>query len=219
MKLAASILSKSRLSNLLLLASLFLLITVSGNCSNEMVLFDGKNLDGWAQTGPGYFELDEEAGCLITRGGMGMLFYYDQRFSDFELTLEFSVNQKNANSGVFVRFPNLPKKERPADAEGRGLSGPWGAVNEGYEFQIQDRSTGSVYSFEDSSEVPLKKVGEWNEMRIRVVGQNYEASVNGKKVVEYEGSRALEGYVGVQNHDPGSTVRFRNIRVTPIERK
>lgn len=209
--------TKSRLPNLLMVTVLFLLITVSGNCSNEIVLFDGKNMDGWAHTGPGYFELDEEAGCLITRGGMGMLFYYDQKFADFELTLEFSVNRKNANSGVFVRFPNLPRKERPADSEGRGLSGPWGAVNEGYEFQIQDQSTCSVYSFKDSSEVPLKEVGEWNEIRIRVVGQDYEASVNGKKVVEYEGSRALEGYIGIQNHDPNSTVRFRDIRVTPIQ--
>ena len=211
--------AKSKGFRFVFLAVLGLVMTVSGNCSNEMTLFDGTSMDGWAHTGPGYFELDEENGCLITRGGMGMLFYYDQKFSDFELTLEFSVNQKNANSGVFVRFPNLPKKERPADAEGRGLSGPWGAVNEGYEFQIQDQSTGSVYSFKDSSEVPLKEVGEWNEMRVRVIGQHYEASVNGQQVVEFEGSRALEGYIGVQNHDPNSTVRFRSIRIKPVKQK
>jgi len=193
-----------------------ILLAGSSAYAEEIVLFDGKSMDGWAHTGPGYFGLDERESCLIARGGMGMLFYYDQKFKDFEVVLEFSVNQDNANSGVFVRFPNLPKRNRPPDAQGRNLAGPWGAVNEGYEFQIQGKATGSVYSFKDSEDVPLNEVGAWNEMRIKVVGQHYEGFVNGKKVVEFEGDRAPEGYIGLQNHDPSSIVRFRNIHIAPL---
>ena len=186
-----------------------LLLTVTGNCSDERVLFDGSTLDGWAHTGAGYFNVDENEKCLVSHGGMGMLFYYDRQFEDFDLTLEFSVNREEANSGVFVRFPNLPK------IGGQPYSGPWGAVNEGYEFQIQGQHTGDLYSFQESSEVPLKKPGEYNRMKIEAIGQKYKVWVNGKLVGEYTGERSTRGYIGVQNHDPSSIVRFRNIRVTP----
>jgi len=201
-----------------LLITLFLFPAASGNCSDEIVLFDGQSMDGWAHTGPGYFGLDEREHCLISRNGMGMLFYYDQKFDDFDLTLEWSVNREKANSGVFVRFPNLPKKKRPADAQGRNLSGPWGAVNEGYEIQIMWEDTGSLYSFSAAKPPRLKEVGAWNKMRIRAVGQHYEVWINGDKVGDYQGKRALSGYVGIQNHDKTSIVRFRNIRITPLEK-
>ena len=208
-----------------LIPALVLLLAAQVACrAEERVLFDGTSLDGWAHTGPGYFELDPKEACLISRGGMGMLFYYDQKFDDFELTLEWNAISREANSGVFIRFPNLPKKDRPPDAKGRGIAGPWAAVHEGYEVQICDAAgpgnrTGSLYSFFDSTEVPTKEPGQWNEMKVRVVGQHYEVFVNGKKIGDYQGDRALSGYIGLQNHDPNSEVRYRNIRVKPLEKK
>ena len=186
-----------------------LLLSVTGNCSEQIVLFDGSTLDGWAHTGAGYFNVDEKDQCLVSQGGMGMLFYYDRQFEDFELNLEFSVNQEEANSGVFVRFPNLPK------IDGKPHPGPWAAVNEGYEFQIQGQNTGDLYSFQEGSEVPLKEPGQYNEMKIEAIGQHYKVWVNGKQIGDYTGERSTKGYIGVQNHDPKSIVRFKNIRVTP----
>lgn len=195
-----------------LLLALGLVLTLTGNCSDEVVLFDGTTLDGWAHTGAGYFLVDEDEKTLVSRGGMGMLFYYDRQFDDFELTLEYAVEKEGANSGVFLRFPNLPK------IGGEPHPGPWGAVNEGYEIQIQGQSTGDLYSFFESSEVPLKKAGEFNEMKIRAVGQSYKVWVNGKQVGDYTGERSTKGYVGVQNHDPDSIIHFRNIRVKPLSK-
>ena len=187
-----------------------------------LILFDGTSFDGWAHTGPGYFELVSEEKAMVSRGGMGMLYYCDRKFKDFELTLEWKVSKPEDNSGVFVRFPNLPKKDRGADAEGNNLNGPWAAVNEGYEIQIcdvdpPDRRTGALYSFFPSTDVPTKEVGEWNEMKIFAVGQHYGVLVNGKQVGDYKGSRATEGYIGLQNHGKNDEVWFRNIRIRPLD--
>ena len=191
----------------------FLMPSLAGD---EVVLFDGTSMDGWAHTGPGAFILDSKEKFMISEGGMGMLFYYDEQFEDFDLSLEWSVDNEHANSGVFVRFPNLPQKDRPNDAEGRGVAGPWGAVHEGYEIQIEGESTGSLYSFFPSSNVSTKKPGEWNEMRIKAEGQHYQVWLNGQQVGDYTGERSLKGYIGVQNHDPNSIIRYRNLKLKKL---
>jgi hypothetical protein len=155
--------------------------------------------------GPGEFVID---GGLKATGGMGMVWYADKSFKDFELTLEWQVEDAANNSGVFVRFPN------PGDD-------PWVAVHQGYEIQVCDtapekHNTGSVYSFQAGTHIPTKPVGEWNEYIIRVVGQHYTIYINSEKVNEFDGDRSTEGYIGMQNHDDASPVRYRNIKVREL---
>lgn len=198
-----------------------LLVVVSaGSCFAETVLFDGTSMDGWAHTGPGYFRLDPIHKSLVAMGGMGMLFYYDQQFADFELTLDYKSSRWDANSGVYVRFPNLPKKNQP-QVNGLEMAGPWAAVHEGYEVQIcdaceGDSGTGSLYSFFGRSKTASKPIGEWNEMKVRAEGQHYQVWINGEKVGDYTGNRALKGYIGVQNHFNDEEVSFRNIRIQEL---
>jgi hypothetical protein len=175
------------------------------NATGLHVLFDGTGTKGWKQCGPGEFELAD--GALTGKGGMGML-WHEQPVKDFLLLLDWKVAKKEANSGVFVRFPD-PGND------------PWIAVNKGYELQICDGAdpkhrTGSVYSFKESSEPPTRPAGEWNHYDIRVVGQTYAMRINGQLVNEFVGERGLEGFIGLQNHDDGSRVSFRNIRVIPL---
>ena len=184
-------------------------------------LFTGISLDGWAQTGPGHFEFNTKEKSLISRGGMGMLWYYYKSFDDFSLQFEWKVTNKKANSGVFVRFPNEPAPDTP-DKNGQNMKGPWAAVSEGHEIQICDTSgpkhrTGSVYTFAPAAEVPTKPVGEWNKMVVTVVGPKYTVEVNGTKVCEYTSDRSLKGYIGFQNHAPRDVVSFRNIAVKELD--
>lgn len=170
------------------------------------VLFDGTSMDGWKMCGPGKFLLED--GTLKATGGMGML-WHEKKFKNFRLMLEWQVTRRQDNSGVFVRFPD-PGND------------PWVAVNRGYELQICDAAqakhrTGSVYSFQDCTAMPTKPVGEWNTYEIEVVGQRYRVFVNGTLVNEFEGARSAEGFVGLQNHDDKSPVRFRNIRVLELK--
>jgi len=162
---------------------------------------------GWKQVGPG--SVTEESGSegtLVTAGGMGMLWYAESPFADYTLRVDYKLSKPDNNSGVFVRFP-----DPPAD--------PWDAVKAGYEIQICDGAdpehrTGAIYSFKAAEKAPpAKPVGEWNTYEIRVKGQEYTIRLNGEEINHYTGSRGKEGFVGLQNHDQSSIVRFRNVRI------
>jgi len=173
-----------------------------------IVLFDGRSKAGWAMSGPGRFRL--EGGALVTSGGMGLLWYTRRRFRDFELQVDWRVADQCDNSGVFVRFPRRP-------------SSPLDAVSSGYEVQIDDCDprglayrTGSIYDHAPALRIASRPAGRWNRFHIRVVGQHYTVLLNGRRVSELGGVRARIGYVGLQNHDPGSHVSFRRIRARPV---
>ncbi len=117
-------------------------------------------------------------------------------------------------------------------------------MNCGHEIQINDspdgppndpRKTGSIYGFADldATQARVTPPGVWNELEIRVVGQDYTVTRNGVVINEYENlpgvpfpgrpndpdssSRGLVGYVGLQAHGaPQDVVSFRNIRVRDI---
>jgi hypothetical protein len=176
----------------------------------EVVLFDGSSLSGWSHAGPGGF--DVRNGVLRTHGGMGLLWFSGRSFRDFELRLEWRTSDQTDNSGVFVRFPD------PHDD-------PRVAIEHGYEVQINDnpsrdaQTTGAIYGFHAPSSAESHPSGEWNSFRIRVIGREYAVQLNGVLVnhfVSTDTARGLEGYIGLQNHDPESTVEFRAIRVEPL---
>lgn len=159
-------------------------------------------------TGPGGFTV--VGGALVSHGGMGLLWYERRRFRDFELEVDWRVAQRCANSGVFLRFPDAP-------------GAPLDAVASGYEVQIDDcdpdgahQRTGAIYDLAPARRPASRPAGRWNRFRIRAVGQRYTVFLNGARVTDFEGTRALAGYVGLQNHDPGSRVSFRRIRVRTL---
>ena len=173
---------------------------------DAQVLWNGGDPIGWKMAGPGAFVVEE--GALKATGGMGLFWYAAREFEDFTLELEWKVEEPSDNAGVFVRFP---------DPGGD----PWVAVNQGYEIQICDTGgpesrTGAIYSFQASESVPTRPPGQWNHMRITVRGQEYLVEVNGREVTRFTGERGARGFIGIQNHDDESPVRFRRIRVTEL---
>ncbi len=172
-----------------------------------IVLFDGTSLDGWQMAGPGSFLLLED-GSMLSQGGMGLLQYAERPFRDFILELEWKAERPNANSGIFVRFPQI-------------TNDPWHAVSNGYEIQIEDgraphQVTGSIYDIQAPTKVASKPAGEWNHYRIQVTGQRYQIWLNGELIQDFIGNRGREGYIGLQNHDPGSLNYYRNVRVKEL---
>jgi Domain of Unknown Function (DUF1080) len=173
-----------------------------------ITLFDGRTKAGWAMSGPGRFRV--QRGSLVSSGGMGLLWYTRRRFRNFELMVDWRVAEQCDNSGVFVRFPRRP-------------GSPVDAVNSGYEVQIDDcdprglsHRTGSIYDHAPAARLVSRVAGRWNRFRIRVVDQHYMVFLNGALVTQLHGARARVGYVGLQNHDPGSRVSFRRIRARPL---
>jgi hypothetical protein len=163
---------------------------------------------GWSMVGPGSIK-EESDGILVTEGGMGLLWYSKAPFRDFTLRVDYKLTEAGNNSGVFVRFPDPPDS-------------PWDAVKTGYEIQICDgadpeHGTGSIYSFKAAEKKPpTRSAGEWNTYEITVKGQDYTVSLNGQVINTYRGSRGETGFIGLQNHDPKSIVRFRDVRIRPL---
>jgi len=183
-------------------------------------LFNGKDTSGWQMTGPGSFEIED--GLLVTKGGMGLLYYKEQPFANTTVRVVFKTTGERANSGVYIRLP-----ERPRD--------PWYGVHYGYEVQIDSKGdewhrTGAIYSLSKAGgEWTQNPAGEWNTMDIELKGKKTIIYLNGKKVNEFvegqtvperkmwyepvRGPRPETGFIGIQNHDAKSKVMFKEISV------
>ncbi len=184
-----------------------------------LVLFDGEEMNGWGHTGGGGFNLNVEEKCMQAVGKTGFTFFYDRKFKDFVLELEWRSSERKANSGVFIRFPKLPKIQFK---DGKKRNGYWDAVEQGYEVQIYDpgppvHRTGAIIHGGPCEKKAWKPVGEWNKMEVTAKGQQYTVKINGVLVNEFKGDRATEGYIGVQNHDRDTRTDFRNIRVKELK--
>ena len=184
-------------------------------------LFNGTDLTGWRHVGRGEFVVED--GALMTSGGMGLLVYDGKEIGDAVLRVVYKPDGPEANAGVFIRVPDEPHD-------------PWFAVHQGYEVQIQDTGdefhrTGSIYSLAPATEFPASEDG-WNTMEITIDGQTTRIAVNGQVVNEFDGMQAVPerkrwfepqrgprpdfGYIGLQNHDRDSIVRFREVSVRSL---
>lgn len=117
--------------------------------------------------------------------------------------------------------------------------GPWYAVHHGYEVQIKDAGdpphrTGAIYSLASSS-ASAKKAGEWRTMIITLAGNRVFVDLDGQRCTSFdpaspdlpprkqwfeprrEPKRPEAGYLGLQNHDPGDIVWFKEVSVRPVE--
>ena len=174
-------------------------------------LFNGKNLDGWTIHGTELWYVED--GLLVCESGQDKAYGYlstDKYYDDFELTLEFK-QEANGNSGVFIR----------STVEGTKVSG-WQV-----EVAPPGSDTGGVYESygrgwlikPDKSKDSALKMGEWNEMKIRVVGDKITTWLNGTPMIELEDEKIGngKGSVALQIHDGGGIkVRWRNLMLTSL---
>ncbi len=191
-------------------AMMFLLV-VSVILGRAEVLFDGKNIDKWVKMYDGEWSI--ENGVLIGKNGTnwstnpeksGSWLRTAKQYGDFVLELEFAINERG-NSGIFFRSAT---EKNPAFT--------------GYEMQINDDhgrkptkgSSCGLYDVVAATQNMSKPAGEWNKVKIAAKGQHIQVWVNGEKTVDIQGERATKGYIGLQNHDAKSVVKFRNIKVT-----
>lgn len=180
-------------------------------------MFDGKTWDGWKiNENEDSFKIED--GAIVANGNRAHAFYVgqDKPFKDFEFKCQV-MTSKNSNAGIYFhsKFQD----------EGWPKYGFEAQVNNTY--TTDPRKTGSLYAVKDVLEAPAKD-DEWFGYTIKVEGRNVTIKIDDKTVMEYEepeGQKAGEdftrkldaGTFALQAHDPGSTVKFRNLMVRRIE--
>ena len=172
-----------------------------------MWLFNGENLNGWqAYRGPDWHVED---GMLIgpseSSGWIGTV----AKYSDFILRLEYWIDPGEtgwSNSGMFIR----------ADTTGS----PW---VDGYEVQIDLKDiknpTGSIYNRVVTDMEQMREIApeeNWNKVEIKAIGPRIQVWINGQQLQDATLHVRDCGVIGVQQHHPGVTIKYRNIRIKEL---
>ncbi len=188
-----------------------------------VLLFNGKDLNGWIGDKEGYVA---ENGMIVVypeRGGGNL--YTEKEYSNFILRFEFKLSP-GANNGLGIRAP---------------LEGD--AAYAGMEIQILDNTSekykdlkpyqyhGSIYGVVPAKRGCLRPVGEWNEEEVVASGRKITVRMNGATIVDadideastpqtmdgrdHPGLKRDKGHIGFLGH--GSRVEFRQIRIKELK--
>jgi hypothetical protein len=180
-------------------------------------LFDGKTFDGWKSSVVNKETWKIEDGAFVTRGKTCHLFYVGdlQPFTNFDLKVDV-MTEPHANGGIYFHT------KYQAESWPRG----------GFECQVNQShgdwiKTGSLWGIVN---VGLRAVedNKWYTQEIIVKGNTVTVLIDGKKMLQYvepagavagkEFERKLsQGTFALQAHDPGSVVRYKNIRAKKLD--
>ena len=174
-------------------------------------LFNGKDLDGWTIYGTEKWYV--ENGILICESGPDKEYGYlgtNKKFKDFDLFVEFK-QEADGNSGIFFR----------SSIEGTKISG-WQA-----EVAPPGSNSGGIYESygrgwlikPDPEKDKALKMGEWNKMRIKAVGDNVTTWLNGQEMINITDEKigAAVGQIALQIHDGGGIkVKWKNIDIKEL---
>jgi len=232
-------------------------LTAEEEAEGWRLLFDGSTFTGWRGIGRDdvpteHWEIVDGAIHKIASGDVpvapdgqpvaGGDLMTEETFENFELAFEWKISP-GGNSGVKYNVSEEMSTNNPLGASNAAL---------GFEYQVLDdeghpdakagdgtnRTAAALYDLKGPIEnKPLKPVGEWNEGRILVQGNQAEHWLNGVKVGEYDldsedfkerfaRSKYVDiagfadkraGHIVLQDHNDDAWYRNIKIRVLPAE--
>lgn len=192
-----------------------------------MLLFNGKDHNGWKTNTGKEIASKIEEGALQAHGSGGYLIIYEKPFGDFVLKCDVKMGEPRCNSGVFVR-----------------VGDPEDPVQSGFEIQVMTgdgtsmHHFGAIYDLVAPSENRSKGAGKWDHMEIRCEGPHIAVEVNGEEVAKInvddfdqpgrrpDGTKnkfakaikdfPREGFIGFQDH--GQPVWFKNVKLLELKK-
>jgi hypothetical protein len=180
-------------------------------------LMDGKTFDGWkkAEESPDTWKVED--GAFVAHGSRCHLFYVGdgKTFKNFHLKVEV-MTEPVSNGGIYfhTKYQATGWPTGGFECQVNNTHGDWiktgslyGVANVGHSFAQDQKWWTQEIIVKDSKVMVLidgKKFLEYNEPAGARLGSDFERKLG-------EGTFALQG------HDPGSTIRYRNIRVKRLD--
>ncbi len=191
---------------------IFLISSTLSYSQSYISLFNGKDLSGWKIHGDEKWYVKDgkiicESGPKKEYGYLSTIDHYD----DFELSLEFKQDA-DGNSGVFFR----------STLEGTKITG-WQA-----EVAPPGSHTGGIYESygrgwlikPDPEKDKALKMGDWNSLKVKVIGSKVTTYLNGVEMIELEDEKIGQGKgsIALQIHDGGGIkVSWKNIKIKVLK--
>ncbi len=199
-------------------------------------LFNGKNLDGWKglvgnpiqrasmnakKLVAAQKEADEEAardwqvegGCIVFDGSGFNNLCTEKQYGDFEMLVDWKLFPgPEPDAGIYLR--GTPQVQI------------WDTARVHVGAQV---GSGGLYNNQQNPSKPLKvadqKVGEWNTLRIRMIGDRVSVWLNGELVTDnvilenyWDRSQPIFPVEQIELQAHGSKVAYRDIYIKEIER-
>ena len=196
----------------LIIVLIFMAISCGETKKSEIIsLFNGENLDGWIIYGTEKWYVEDKE--LVCESGPDKQYGYlgtEKNFEDFILSLQFK-QENNGNSGVFFRSTVDGTKVKGWQVEVAPPGLHSGGIYESY---------GRGWLIKpDSSKDSIVKMGEWNDMKIKVIGNDVTTWINNTEMIKIKDSIIGKGIGGValQIHDGGGIkVRWKNLKIQKL---
>jgi hypothetical protein len=201
-------------------------LTAAERSAGWRLLFDGTSTAGWRgfrmATIPAGWQARDGA---LTRVSEAADIITTEQYANFELTLEWQISPKG-NSGIMYRVTEADSSSYETGPEMQVLD------DEGHKDGLSRlTAAGSVYGLYPAPEGLVRPVGQWNQVRIVVNGNDVEHWLNGTQVAHYVlGSpewaalvakskfkqwpgygKAKIGFIALQDH--GDWVAYRSIKI------
>jgi hypothetical protein len=200
-------------------------LTAAEKSEGWMLLFDGRDLDGWQNNDGKPVRAKIEDGAVNVHGTGGYLLVYEKPFGDFVLTCDVKMDQPFCNSGIFLRTGDLEEPVQSAIE-----------VQIATDLEPDVHSFGALYDLVAPSKNAARGPSQWDAFEIRCQGPLITVTVNGEKIASLncdewpepgrrpDGSRhkfrqaikdfPRKGHLGLQDH--GYNVWFKNIKLREL---
>jgi hypothetical protein len=179
--------------------------------SAAVSLFNGSDLAGWTIYGTEKWYVEDS--LLVCESGPDKGYGYlatDMYYKDFDLSVDFR-QISDGNSGVFFRSTvegtRISGWQVEVAPPGNDTGGIYESYGRGWLFQIPDEKENILLP------------GEWNRMRIKVVGPEVTVWLNGTEMTRLSDPviGKANGRIALQIHDGGGIkVQWKNLVIQPL---
>jgi len=187
-------------------------------------LFNGRNLDGWANVNCGPETWQVKNGIIVCSGIPTGVLRTEKQYENYILELEWRHMKKGGNAGLFIHSDPLPAPGQPftrsievqimdgRDTENYTSHGDVFAIHGATMRPDKPHPGGWMRSL--PSERRCKPAGQWNHYRLESRDGTVSLAVNGKVVTRGYDANPRKGYICLESE--GSEVHFRNIRICEL---